>query len=37
MFQKIKKSDVMMPRHKKAYYGFFVFAAVMIVILSLVL
>jgi len=37
MFQKIKQSRYMVPRHRKIYYGFYVFAAIAIVVLSLAL
>ena len=37
MFQKIRQSRLVMPRHKKMYYGFYVFTAVTIVVLSFVL
>ena len=37
MFQKIKQSRFVVPRHKKTYYGFYVFTAVTIVVLSFVL
>jgi len=37
MFQKMQKSRYLMPRYKKTYYGFYVFAAIIVIILSLTL
>ena len=37
MLQKVKNSRLVTPRYKKTFYGFYVFAAVAVIVLSLTL
>jgi len=37
MLQKVKNSRLVTPRYKKTFYGFYVFAAVATIVLSLIL